>query len=78
LNFRFVKFSNSTERKKAKGDKRNDKKVAIVCIALFLVTVLAVGLAGSIPTQTASTPSTASAVTVKSTTAVHIVQPTPI
>jgi len=47
------------------------KKVAIVCIALFLVTVLAVGLAGSIPTQTASTPSTASVVTVKSTTAAH-------
>jgi len=47
------------------------KKVAIVCVALFLVTVLAVGLAGSIPTQTASTPSTAGAVTVKSTTAAH-------
>jgi len=47
------------------------KKVAIVCVALFLVTVLAAGLAGSIQTQTASTQSTASAVTVKSTTAAH-------
>jgi hypothetical protein len=72
LDTQFVKFSNSTERKKAKGMIRGTiKKVAIVCVALFLVTVLAVGLAGSIPTQTASTPSTASAVTVKSTTAAH-------
>ena len=47
------------------------KKVAIVCVALFLVTVLAAGLAGSIQTQTASTPSTASAVTIRSTTAAH-------
>ena len=47
------------------------KKVSIVCVALFLVTVLAVGLAGSIQTQTTSSQSTASAVTVKSTTAAH-------
>jgi hypothetical protein len=72
LDTQFVKFSNSTERKKAKGMIRGTiKKVAIVCVALFLMTVLAVGLAGSIPTQTAITPSTASAVTVKSTTAAH-------
>ncbi|MFZ0012400.1 MAG: hypothetical protein WAL97_10975, partial [Halobacteriota archaeon] len=52
------------------------KKVAIVCVALFLVTVLAAGLAGSIQTQTASTQSTASAVTVKSTTTLEQKSPT--
>ena len=52
------------------------KKAAIVCVALFLVTVLAAGLAGSIKTQTASSTSTASAVTVKSTTTLEQKSPT--
>jgi len=50
------------------------KKVLIVCVALTLAIVL-VGVAGSVSTQTLSNPSTASAATVKSTTATTTAHP---